>query len=182
MAWLAAKVTSPPTSGPVTVEEVRQRCRIDSDEDDADINEMIREACDHVERYCNLRICPQQIELRCDGFSDFSRLPVGPANAVTSVAYVDVAGSTQVLPDSVYEMIEPIELEQSIILKSGQNWPQIQPSSRVTVVVEAGFYTVPPAIRGAIFVYVAARFERREDAPAEGRTTFDLLLSNFRRG
>ncbi|MDH6265532.1 putative phiE125 gp8 family phage protein [Rhizobium sp. SG_E_25_P2] len=181
MAWLAAKVTTPPSGEPVSLAQVRQRLRIDATDDDNDIESMIREARDHVERYCNLRLSPQVMELQCDSFGDFNRISVSPIRGLGAISYIDATGLEQTLSSDVYELISPMDLEFAITLRRLRAWPQIESGSRITVVVNAGFSDVPPAIRSAIYLHVAAGFEKREDAPDQGATTFDRLLSNFRR-
>ncbi len=179
--WYPTRVTTPATSEPVTVEEAKRRLHVTFDDDDEDIKLMISSMRDHAEKYCNTRLASQTVEMKCDGFCDFARLPEAPVASVTSIAYVDTDGNDQTLADTVYELRND-GLEVAIILKYGQQWPATQMASRITVTAVVGYVEAPPAVKHAILLNIADGYENRENAELEEWTAFDALLCNFRRG
>jgi uncharacterized phiE125 gp8 family phage protein len=179
--WYPTKITIPATSEPVTTADAKRRLRIDFSDDDADIDLMIESARDHAEKYCNTRFATQTVEMKCDGFCDLERLPEAPISSITSISYVDTDGATQTLATSVYELRND-GLEAAIVTKYGQQWPAIQPGSRITVTAVVGYAEAPAAVKHAILLFIADAYEVRENAKIDDWTAFDALLTNFRRG
>lgn len=178
--WYPSTVTVAPTSEPVTLEEVKAQCLIDSIDDDALLRRLIKAARAHVERYCNARWAEQEVVCQCSSFADFSRLPEGPLKTVTSIEYIDAAGATQTLDEAVYKPHKD-GLEPSIGLKPGQTWPATQPGSRIMLTAIFGG-DVPEEVRHAMLVFVDSAYEARNNAPRENWTVLDVLLCNHRRG
>ena len=179
--WYAAKITTAPTGEPVSRDEAKRQCGVDFADDDAMLDGLIAAARDHVEAYCNLRLCTQTVEILCDGFTDFSRLPEGPVRSIASIAYTDPAGDARTLAPETYEL-RVNGLEAAIVPAFGQTWPATRPGSRITVTAVVGYETVPPAIKVALLLKVAESYLQREDAKAEDWTAVDRLLCNYRRG
>ncbi|WP_370126079.1 head-tail connector protein [Sinorhizobium fredii] len=166
---------------PVTATEAKRRLHIDFSDDDADIEEMLASARDHVEKYCATRLATQTVVAKCDSFCDMARLPDAPVQSVTSITYIDTDGATQTLATSVYEL-RADGLDAAVVRKYGQQWPAVQLGSRITLTAVVGYSALPPAIKQAILLFVADAYENRENAKAEAWTAFDALLCNFRRG
>lgn len=179
--WYPAKITTAADNEPVTVEEVKRRIRVDFSDDDTDLGLMIAAARDHAEKYCNTRFASQIVEMKCDSFCDFARLPEAPVSSVASISYVDTDGATQTLATSVYEL-RADGLEAAIVLAYGKQWPAIQPKSRITVTAVVGYDEAPAAVKHAILLFIADAYEVRENAKIEDWTALDALLCNYRRG
>jgi uncharacterized phiE125 gp8 family phage protein len=173
--WLPATVTVAPTSEPVTLVEVKRQVRVDFDDDDDYLTDLIAAARNHVEKYCGAYQATQTVDVQTDDWCDFSHLPVRPAQSVTSISYIDSAGATQTLATSVYEL-----RADAIILKYGQVWPSVQPGSLITLTAVVGFASVEPAVKHAILLRIADLYENRESAGDANWTSFDSLLSNHR--
>ncbi|WP_455918848.1 head-tail connector protein [Ensifer canadensis] len=179
--WYPAKVTTPPTVEPISEAEAKHRLHITFEDDDDDIKLMIASVRDHAEKYCNVRFASQTVEMKCDGFCDFARLPEAPVSTVSSIKYIDTAGAEQTLADTVYELRND-ELEVEIVTKYGQQWPAIQPGSRITVTAVVGYSDAPAAVKQAMLLYIGDAYENRENAELDDWTAFDALLCNYRRG
>lgn len=179
--WYPTKITIPATSEPVTSEEAKRRLRVDFADDDADIDLIIKSARDHIEKYCNVRFASQTVEMKCDGFCDLERLPEAPVSSVTSIKYIDSDGAEQTLAATVYEL-RAEGLEAELVTKYGQQWPPIQPGSRITVTAVVGYAEAPAAVKHAALLFIADAYENRENAKLEDWTALDALLCNFRRG
>lgn len=179
--WYPTKITVAATSEPLTTAEVKRRLHVDFADDDADIDLLIQSARDHGQKYCNVRFASQTVELKCDGFCDFARLPEAPVASVSSISYVDTDGATQTLATSVYEL-RADDLDAAIVTKYGQQWPAIQIGSRITVTAVVGYSAAPAAVKHAMLLWIADAYENRENAKIEDWTALDALLCNFRRG
>ena len=179
--WYAAKQTIAPQAQPITVEQVKSHVYVDFSDDDAQIGLLIGAAVDHVERYCNIRLATQTVEVKCDGFDDFFYLPFGPVQSITSVKYIDVSGAEQTLDSSFYELRND-DLLASLMLQNGKVWPARQIKSRITVTAVIGYDAVPPAIKHALLLLIASGFQNREAQEAISFSTADALLCNFRHG
>jgi uncharacterized phiE125 gp8 family phage protein len=178
--WYQTKVTAR-TSEPLTLAEAKKHCLVLHNDDDDVIDALIKSARDFIETYCGTPLATQTVEMKCDAFADFFRLPVAPVQSVTSVNYVDSDGEDQTLLASVYEGRFD-GLDAAIVLKPGQLWPATVRGSRITVTAEAGYVDVPASIRHALRLWVAEAYERREAAPDAGWSTINTLLCNYKRG
>lgn len=178
--WYPAEVTDAATVEPVSLTEAKRQVHAEyHTDDDATLELLIASARDHAERYTGTRIAEQIATAKCDCFGDFAWFPETPVQSVV-ITYVDTAGAAQTLADTVYEL-RADGLDAAIVLKYGQTWPAIQMGSRITVTAMVGYDTVPAAIKQALLLFISDGFEQRETTKSDGRTTFDDLLSNFRR-
>ncbi len=178
--WYPSIVITAPATEPVTLEEVKAQCLVDSSDDDALLTRLIKAARSHVENYCNACWAEQTLACQCDRFADFARLPEGPLKSITSIAYADLAGDVQTVDAAVYEARKD-GLESSIALKPGQSWPASQSGSRITVTAVFGG-EVPEEVRHAMLVFIDAAYHARENSERPGWTVMDVLLCNHRRG
>lgn len=182
--WSIISVATP--TEPVTIAEARRQCNMLADECEFDLQLMrlIGAARQHVEKVCGLYFGARAAVLSCDGFSDFCRLPVAPVSSVTSIAYVDTAGSDQTIPNMSYELRGDDELgaEPAIMPVYGTRWPQIRQGSRILVTLNAGFTVAPAPVVHAMLLWIGDAFASRETAAAGAWTNLDSLLCNHRRG
>ena len=179
--WYPAKQTVAPEAQPITPEQVKSHAVIDFDDYNDQIDLLIGAAVDHVERYCNIRLATQTVEVKCDSFNDFFYLPFGPVQSISSVKYLDVSGAEQTLDSSFYELRND-DLLASLMLQNGKAWPARQIRSRITVTAVIGYANVPPAIKHALLLLIASGFQNREAQEAISFSTADALLCNFRHG
>ncbi|RVN04656.1 head-tail connector protein [Sinorhizobium meliloti] len=179
--WYPSKITVAATAEPISEAEAKRRLHITFEDDDDDIALMIAGVRDHAEKYCNVRFASQTVEMKCDGFCDLGRLPEAPVSAVSSIEYIDTAGAEQTLADTVYELRND-GFEVAIFTKYGQQWPAIQPGSRITVTAVVGYADAPAAVKQAMLLYIGDAYENRENAEIDDWTAFDALLCNYRRG
>lgn len=186
--WYPASVVTPPASEPVALEDARTQCNVLASETffDEKLRGLIAAARAHVEAYCNVRFGTQTILARCDRFADLARLPEAPLQSVTSIAYLDPDGAAQTLSASVYE-VRADGLEAAIVLKPAQQWPQIQPGSRIAITAVVGHATLPADVGHAMLLLVAHWLAVREAVNVGNIVNVvphavDALLCNHRRG
>jgi uncharacterized phiE125 gp8 family phage protein len=185
--WYPAKVTTAATSEPLSVADVKRQLRIDFEDEDDYIEILITAARNHVEKYCNILLATQIVDLKCDSWCDFSRLSVAPFQSVSEVTYIAPDGADSTVASSDYEL-RAEALEGEIVRAYGKQWPSTQRGSRITVSAIVGYDEVPPAVKLAMLLLIGHWFENREAVTTDQKGLADLpmavdsLLSNHRRG
>lgn len=190
-------VTTPPSSEPVSLAEVKAQCAIDSEDFDDQLTLLIQAAREMVEADTELRLMSQSLALRLDRFPREIELPVAPVTAVSSITYFDGAGSSQTLSASVYRT-DLYSQPARIALADSQSWPTIENRlNAVTVNVTAGYASaaaVPAVAKQAILLLVADWWKNRElmpmpsgsgaaDVPGNAiKTTYDNLVKRLKIG
>jgi uncharacterized phiE125 gp8 family phage protein len=151
--WYPATVTSAGTA-PILLADAKRQLRVATSDDDTLIQGMLDAAMAQAEAYCGIRIGQPTLSLKCDSFEDFARIPEAPIRSVTSIIYVDTAGDTHTLSTDVYEArLEG--LAPAIVLKYGKQWPATRMGSRITVVVDAGYASLPANIKSAVLLLLS---------------------------
>lgn len=185
MAWHPTVTTSGPAAEPVLIADARMQCGVDTSDTtyDTELTAYLKSARAFVEAITGTRLINQTIAMRCDGWSDLSRLPMAPLSAVASVAYLDGAGDTQTLSTDVYEA-RLFGLTPGIVLKYGQSWPTIRAGSLITVTATAGYGAsgdaVPADLLHAVRLTIAQMFAERETSDPGFMMALNSLLANHR--
>jgi uncharacterized phiE125 gp8 family phage protein len=151
-------------AAPLTVAEARAHCGIASTETgfDSQLAMIVAAAVDHVERWTGTKLAEQTVELKTGDWADLARVPVGPVQSVSAIAYRDSLGATQTLATSIYELHGEGTLRPSIQLQDGQSWPAILANaSAITVTLVCGYDALPDAVKAALLMLVAQWFENR---------------------
>lgn len=81
----------------VSLVDLKQRIRVDTNDDDATLEALIRSETDRYEDYTGRFMTPGQFEWRATGWVGTICIPVAPCRHVTEVAYLDVARQEHVL-------------------------------------------------------------------------------------
>jgi uncharacterized phiE125 gp8 family phage protein len=182
----ALTLVTPPATDPVTLAQAKARCRVTTDDEDADLTALIAEATAAAEAECGRQFSPATYTLALDEFprlddgrADCIRLPRPPCSAVTWVKYFDAAGAEQTM--SAVDYYTAVAGEPARIVPVN-GWPATQANrpEAVTVRFVAGFATIPAAVRSAILEIVAHRWKNRGDEakagiPAVARRMLDSL-------
>lgn len=157
-------VTGPATE-PLTVAEAKTHLRIDSADRDSEIEAMIKEVRDHVERVTNRALITQTWEQSFRGFSNVMTLWKAPLQSVTSITYVDDDGATQTLSTDVYQ-VDTRHTPGRVLLAYGQTWPSVRDQeNNVIVQYVAGYATtadVPLSIKRAMKLLLGHYSENAE--------------------
>lgn len=156
-----------PTEEVVTLEEAKDHSRIDHNDDDALIRTQIKAARSYVEEIANRQLVNASWTYTLDSFPGEIILPRPPLVSVTSIQYVDTAGSTQTEATSVYTVLTDDDTEGRIVEAVNQTWSATrdQPNA-VTIVYVAGYgaaaTAVPEGYKAAILLLFAEMYENRE--------------------
>lgn len=167
--------TVAPVGYPVSLDEVTGHLRVDSNDDLLMILSYLAAAVARVEDYTGLGLLQQTWVQTFPAFANpmiLYRRPlliVGSPAAAATVTYLDSAGATQTLADTVYRLtgIGADRVNATVRLGYGQSWPSASTDEEaVTVTYTVGYGTeanaVPALIRQAILMTVADMYAFRE--------------------
>lgn len=187
----ATKITVEPAVEPITVRELQDHSRIDSNDDVALLTSLIQSAREFAEGYTHRALITQTWELRCDRFPYAFRLPFGSLQSVSSVKYLDEDGVEQTVASSVYD-VDTTSDPGLVVLGYDQSWPthrNVHHAVRVTFVAgygDAGS-SVPTPIRQALLLLAATLYEHRETfvigasiSEMKAPVTVEALLGPYR--
>jgi uncharacterized phiE125 gp8 family phage protein len=164
---MALTLITPPTSLPVTVEELKAWSRVDHDDDDVTLAALGDAATTFVETALGRQLVTATWELTLRWFPcDLIRLPRPPLQSVAHVKYRDKDGALVTMPSADY--LVDITADPGTI-EPARSWPAgtgYYPDS-VQVRYVAGYgdqADVPPNIKLAIMGMAAHWYEVREGA------------------
>lgn len=190
------RISTAPTSEPITLAEAKEHLVVDFTDDDTLITSMIAAARNYCEEYTNRAFMPQTVTQVTDCFPpvDAFRNPHGsirlyrsPAASLTSITYFDADNEEQTLTvsGSSAEVILDKVAQPATVSPHGVNLPDGWPSTyhrpdAVTLVYVCGWASagdVPPAIKAAILLMVGEMYERRENFVKKLPTAVEHLLA-----
>ena len=175
------QVTTQVTTEPITLNEARTHLRIEPfgyplrhPDDDFITTLLIPSARAWAELYLNKALATQTITVKLSEFSERIDLPVGPAQTVSSVKYLDRNNALQTLSTSVYYVDY---FENAIFLEQGQTFPAVSfRENSITIEYVAGYTTLPAPIKAAMLLLIGNGYEnRQEDIAGTTKATFNSL-------
>lgn len=179
--------TVDPVELAVALADARKQCEIGQSDTthDSHLTRLIRAATADVERYTRRALVTQTWRLSlndwpCDsthyrryaGYSGRILLPRPPLQSVTSITYVNDAGTVETIDPSAYQVAvdaSPAYVEPAY----GEVWPTVRPETVETIKVTyvAGFGAdeseIPEQYKGLVCELVAFRFMNRGDAETD---------------
>lgn len=164
---MPAKLITPPTLEPVTLQEAKDHLRVTTTDEDALISELITSARQQAETFLRRALLTQTWALYLDSFPDQIELPNSPVQSVTSIKYIDVDGVEQTLSTLQYDV--HTQNEPALIVPAyGKTWPSIRSQlNAITVEFVAGWQiqqSVPGPIKSALLLIIGHLYENRENA------------------
>lgn len=175
---MRTKLVTAATEPPITLSVLRQHVRLDDDDTTHDerLVDIAVQASGWTQDYINRALLTETYEYRLNGFPWCEiELPLAPVQSVTSVQYVDTAGSTQTWSSSLYNLDNHDDTGRAFIRPA---YSEVFPVARddynsVTITYVTGWSDpslIPPAIIRAILLIVGHFFENTEaTAPVEIR-------------
>ena len=179
-----------PTLGAVNLAEIKLHLRVDDDDRDLIIQDLIDSALAYYDGFSgvlNRCLVNQTWAEKMEYLGDI-RIPLTlwPVQSVTSVTYYDTNNALQTLSASVYRL-NKMNATAYLELLEGQSWPSVYSrDDAVTITYVAGYGAassdVPADIRAAIKLHVEANYES-PDATDVGRleAAQDRLIIKYRR-
>ena len=166
IAWLT------PSAAIVTVAELKSHLRVDFDDDDDLMSDLVVSAQAYVEgpEGIGLALAPSTWRLNLDGFpaDQVIAIPLGPVTAVTGISYVDQAGATQAL-DLADVRVDLDARPARITPALNKSWPDAAAvTGAVKVTFTAGPASPDPALKRAVLM-LAAHWYANPSATAPGQ-------------
>lgn len=166
---MSLKLITAPTAEPVTLTEAKAHLRVIGTDDDAYITTLIVAARQAAEHITGRALMPQTWELALNAFECEMKLPKPPIASVTSVKYLDAAGTLQTLSATDYELNdykEPAEIIRPFLTI----WPVTQQhENAVKIRYVAGYANaaaVPQEIKSWMLLRIGMLYENRESVIA----------------
>ena len=152
-----------PASQPVTLNEVKDHTRVDSDDDNLLLQTLLTAATEHVEAVLGRQLNPATYELHLGGFPAGNlSLPRPPVSSVETITYRDPDGTEQTFTDWLAYLDRDAPFIAPVT-----SWPATEDHPDAVVVrFIAGFDQVPDRARVAILALVSHWYEHR--TPNEG--------------
>lgn len=196
--WERIDRVAQPATEPLSLEEIKQQCRVDAAVTDNDdfLTRCIRAAREMIEGPDGrgLAIMAADWRLTLDCFPKEVRIPMGPVLSIVGIAYVDGAGAAQTLDPADYQW-RPGRYEARIQPVYGKAWPAVRSQlDAVTITFKAGFKgteedpinlgNIPEPLRAAMRMLIAHWFKHRETTvvgvvPTEIQHGFEDIMNMF---
>lgn len=169
IAYESVKQTTPPSAYPITVDEVKQQCRILNDAEDGVIERYLQTAVRYIEKQARRQFITATFTLKLDEFPAGNaaiHLPYAPLISVTSITYTDTAGTSQTWSSGDYTVdtnSEPGRVFPAYL----ETYPDTRDVQNAVVIVYTAGYgssgsSVPIEARQAMLHLAAHWFENRE--------------------
>lgn len=184
-------LVTPPTALPVSLQQAKVHCRVDSGDEDDLIEGLIGAAVSHLDGYTGILgrcLMEQTWRQDFDRFARCMRLPL-QASSLSSVTYRNAAGQVITIADTNYGL-KSDALGSYLRFENGYSFPSgLYEAGAVTVNFKSGAIAaegVPKAICQAILLMVGHWYVNREDVVTGTIATklplaVDALLAPWRR-
>lgn len=146
---------TPPVGYPVTLDEAKDYCRVDINDEDTLVSSLIGAAVTHAESITGRRFVSQQWRMDIEKFTSEILLPYPNLISVDSIAYYDTANAQQTLNSSIYD-VNGIGHIGSVKASYGQSFPSVYPrDDAVQITFTCGYSAVPEGIKTAVNAIVS---------------------------
>jgi uncharacterized phiE125 gp8 family phage protein len=188
------KITTQPTSEPVSLEEAKEQLHITHNDEDSFIDGLIVAARIHCEDVARRAFVTRSYTAFLDKWPSWVfELPYPPMLGVTSIKYYDDLGGAAVTFSASNYIVDAHSEPGRVALKSTADWPSptLREINGVEIIYTAGYgdaEDVPQNYKAAIKLYIGSLYENRESlTTAQGISVipnpdFDRLLLTDRGG
>lgn len=166
---MALVISTEPTEEPLSIEEVKAHLRVEIEDDDDLILNLITSARQYVEAYLKRALITQTWKYYIEDFpdEDYIELPFPPLSSVTSVVYTDYAGTATTMTVTTDYVVDTYKEPGRVVLAYGQSWPTttLTVTSPICITYICGYGTpedIPRAIRSAMLIFISDLYENRE--------------------
>jgi uncharacterized phiE125 gp8 family phage protein len=156
------------TTAPITLAELRLAAKVDAHDDDEFLLRLISMATDAVQQQTGRQLITATWKLYLDEFPSIIEIGKLPVASVTSITYVDLAGTTQTLSASNYQtsILSP-NTPARIMPAYGLTWPTVRGDTldAICVTFTAGYgaaSAVPDRMKHAVQLLCLHWYENRE--------------------
>lgn len=170
------KVITPVTVEPVSLEEARLQCKVDSDDTshDATLTSLITAARGFAEHYTGRALAAVTLEAALDEFpcDDWIDLPMPPVSSVDSIKYTDTAGAEQTMTAGDYAL-SAYGTSRRVNLAYGATWPSTRDEAnavRIQFVTGYASADLPKAVKAAMLLHIEIESPLNPLSPSERET------------
>jgi len=182
-------ITTPPGAQPVTLEQIKQHLRLDTNDEDELLNSYCDAATEFIEAHISKFLIERNVRQFVDGISESKELllEAEPVSEITLVRGYDVNGNPHDFSSDVYRFFQYESPPRLFFDKSNLN---LQTANGIEIDMVAGYgesgTDIPQNIIRALLVLIAHWYEHRgTNAAGETYGTipegFDKLLAPVRR-
>jgi uncharacterized phiE125 gp8 family phage protein len=182
-----ASLVTAPTEEPVSLDEAKAHCRINTTSEDDLILALIIAARTQVEAKTERALVTQVWDFKLDDVWDYVfDVPKPPLQTISFVKYVDYSNVVQTLSSSLYQFSAPSgpHAERGRLMPVlGAFWPIARPDTFDAYTIRAvcgyGLATaVPQPLKNAILFLVAEMYDRRSESYTEHIKSQNFLASD----
>lgn len=121
---MVTRVVVEPTCEPVSLANVKEYCKVDSDDSSHDtlLNLLIKATRKHAEKRTGRALILQTIETSFPSFYHEFELPRGPVQWIESIKYTNDDGAESTVDSSVYQL-DSVSVPALVKPAYGQYWP-----------------------------------------------------------
>lgn len=162
-----------PTIEPVTLDDAKRAADYVGNDRDSDFILWIEEARKRVEHDTRTALITQTrlLKLQAFGGETIRMDAYAPVQSVSSIAYLDTAGSSQTLATTVYG-VDVTTKPAVIYLKNNQDWPDVYDQYLpITITYVAGYGDTAADVPGAAKSAMLMLIRHRLDVPGAGGST-----------
>ena len=135
-------MSSGPAGEPISRTEAKLHMRVDSTAEDSLTDILISTARQWCESFLSRQLVTATWVLTCDSWPWRFVLPRPPLQSVTSITYVDAAGTTQTLTSTLYDVLTHREPGE-VIAGYNDSWPTVRGHTNdVAVTYKAGYSSI----------------------------------------
>ncbi len=189
---------TPPAIQPVTLAEAKLHLRVDHDDEDALISNLIQAATGHLDGWTGILghcLVEQVWRQDHDRFARELAIPLGPVISVQTVTWRDPAGLLNTVPSTAYDLCVDLAGSARIRFDPDYHFPtDLHESRAVAITCKAGYAnddgppvrsTVPDPLKVAILLLVGHWYQNREAVSAAGMAPLpfavEALIAPYRR-
>lgn len=193
---MVLKLKTAPTVEPITLDEVKQHCRIDASEDDIYLTTLITVVRKMVEEFCGPLINQDWYQYELDWPAGDSIRLGKPRVSTTNFAitYTDTDAVTTTLDTDYYTVDDENEYFPAVVLNYNYAWPAstLHPVNPIKITFTCGYGAaatdIPEPIKQVMLLFCEHLYENREpyNVSVSGNSvvaipwTMEALLAPYR--
>lgn len=179
-----------PTEEPLTLDQAKQHLRVDIEDDDMLIGDLIKASREYAENVTHRKLMSQTWKVYLDDWpdKDYIEIPFPPLVSVTHVKYTDYNSSQVAVSTSEYNY-DTVSEPGRVQLAYGYSWPTatLHPTNPIEIQFVCGYGTpddVPEQIKQGMKIDLSDLYEQRESIvvgqPVAHLDTIDRLYMPYR--
>lgn len=172
---MALQLVTPPAFEPLSRDEVKQWLRVEIDDDNTLIDNLIVYARERAEHVTRRALITQTWNLYLDIFQPVIEVPFPPLQSISSINYVNTGGVLSLMDPSIY-LVDAVSEPGRITPAYGKFWLPILPIMNAVVIQFVAGYgadpaSVPEGLKTAMKTLISTLYENRESYISGVRVT-----------